>query len=446
MNDQEKREQDRIYKAAKQQGEPFYPNAIIKDALVALLIFLVLVALSAFFRAELQAPADPSDSSYIPHPEWYFLFLYEMLKFFPGNLVIIGVIILPGIVFLTLFLLPWLDRSKERHPRKRPVVMALLTFAWSVIVGFTVLAFVTAPVQAEPSQAVQGLNEQQASAGKELFLDQCSSCHGEFGEGGPNPNRLGSIITPISSHGFLTTFTNDTLFNIISNGLPDRGMAAFSQRNGGPLDDAKIEQLVSYLRHWETDPPVVAQYVPPPPSQPNGAALFQSMCAPCHGLYGEGGIGPTLATRDFSKAFPIDSLHAGESSGTSDPSQHVLDQMKSLTVAQLNAVLNYTYHLPPPGKPVVQAPSAKQGESTKGAALYKSWCQNCHGSGGTKAVGKQQTVIADPKFLASMTDAQLVEVLGKGFPKPDNMPAFREILSAQDMSDLLAWLRSSQPK
>ena len=97
MNEQEKREYERQYKAAKRQGEPFYPNAIIKDALVALFIFLLLVALSAFFRAELQAPADPSDSSYIPHPEWYFLFLYEMLKFFPGDLVILGVIVLPAL-------------------------------------------------------------------------------------------------------------------------------------------------------------------------------------------------------------------------------------------------------------------------------------------------------------------------------------------------------------
>lgn len=446
MNQQEKREQDRIYKAAKQQGELFYPNAIIKDAVVALLIFLVLIALSAFFRAELQAPADPTDSSYIPHPEWYFLFLYELLKFFPGNLVIVGVIILPGVVFLILFLLPWLDRGKERHPRKRPAVMALLTFAWSIIIGFTVLAFITAPARAETTQAVQGVNQQQASAGQELFIDNCSSCHGQYGEGGPNPNRLGSIITPISSHGFLTTFTNDTLFNIISNGLPDRGMAAFSQRNGGPLDNAKIELLVNYLRQWEKNPPVVAQYVPPPPSQPNGAALFTAMCAPCHGLYGEGGIGPTLATRDFSKAFPIDGLHTGSTSATNDTSQHVLDQMKSLTVAQLNAVLNYTYHLPPPGQAVVQAPSAQQGDASRGSDLYKSWCQNCHGTGGTKAVGKDQVVITDLKFLASMTDTQLTDVISKGFPKPDNMPAFREILSAQDMSDLLAWLRANQNK
>ena len=166
MNEQEKREYDRAYKASKQQGEPFYPNAIIKDVLVALFIFLLLVALSAFFRAELQAPADPTDSSYIPHPEWYFLFLYEMLKFFPGNLVIIGVIVLPGVVFTILFLLPWLDRRADRHPRKRPAIMALMTFAWTIIVGFTLLAFISAPPPTETAPAVVGLNRQQADPDK----------------------------------------------------------------------------------------------------------------------------------------------------------------------------------------------------------------------------------------------------------------------------------------
>jgi mono/diheme cytochrome c family protein len=262
MNEQEKREQQREYEAAKQQGEPFYPNAFARDALVALLILLVLIGLSAFFPAELQPPANPADASYIPRPEWYFLFLYELLKFLPGILAVVGIIVLPAAVFLVLFLLPWLDRSKERHPRKRPGVMALLAFTWTVIVGFTALAFVDEPTQADTSPAVAGLNQQQASAGQALFLSTCSGCHGQFGEGGPNPNRQGSIIPPISSHAFLMTFTDDTLYNIVYNGLPDSGMSAFGQQKGGPLDDSKVNLLVTYIRSWETNPPVAASPVP----------------------------------------------------------------------------------------------------------------------------------------------------------------------------------------
>ena len=446
MNEQEKREYDRLYKAAKHQGEPFYPNAIIKDALVALVIFLILVLLSAFFRAELQAPADPTDSSYIPHPEWYFLFLYEMLKFFPGDLVIFGVIVLPGIVFLILFLLPWIDRRPERHPRKRPAIMALLTFSWTIVVGFTLLALVSVPHQTETTPAVAGVNRQQADTGQAAFVETCSGCHGELGEGGPNPSEPGMIIPPISSKAFLTAFTDDTIFNIVSNGLPDRGMAAFSTRNGGPLDDSKIELIISYVRHWEANSPVVAAYVPPTPSQSNGEALFTTVCAPCHGLHGEGGIGPTLATLDFSQRFPIDSLHQATGNISDSVSQHVLARMRELTGAQLEAVMNYTYSLSPSGAPVVAAPSADRGDAENGATLFHSWCINCHGSDGTNSVGPEGVVVVDPTFQASMTDAQLIDAISQGFPKPDDMPAFREILSSQEMSDVLAWLRTFRQK
>lgn len=444
MNEQEKREYERQYRAAKQQGELFYPNAIIKDALVALFIFLILVALSAFVGAELQAPADPSDSSYIPRPEWYFLFLYEMLKFFPGDLVILGVIVFPAVVFVILFALPWLDRGIERHPRKRPAVMAMLTFAWVVVIGFTLMAFVSAPHQTESTSAIAGLNvpSRPNDAGQALFIEQCASCHGEFGEGGPNPSRPGSIITPISSQGFLATFTNDTLFNIIANGLPDRGMAAFSQNNGGPLDDRKIEQIVSYLRAWEASPPVVAAYVPPPVTEPNGAALFTSVCAPCHGLYGEGGSGPTLATIDFSQRFQIEDMHAETIQNADELSQHVFERMSALTSAQLEAVINYTYSLSPSGGPVVLAPSSEHGDPSNGAILYTDWCANCHGPNGMTAVGPNALIIVNSDYLASVTDDHLVEVISAGFPPPNDMPAFREILSSQEISDLLAWLRS----
>lgn len=447
MNEQEKRAYERQYKAAKQQGEPFYPNAIIKDTLVALAIFLILVALSAFVGAELQAPADPSDSSYIPRPEWYFLFLYEMLKFFPGDLVIVGVIILPTVVFVILFALPWLDRKPERHPRKRPAIMALLAFAWVVIIGFTLMAFVSSPHQTESAPAIAGLNVpgRPNDAGQALFVEQCASCHGEFGEGGANPARPGSIITPISSTGFLNTFTDDTLFNIIANGLPDRGMAAFSQDNGGPIDDRRIEQIVAYVRSWEASPPVVAAYVPPPITEPNGAALFTSVCAPCHGLYGEGGAGPTLASVDFSQRFPVEEVHADTIENADDLSQHVWERMSTLTGAQLDAVLNYTYSLSPSGAPAVLAPSAAQGDSINGAVVFTDWCANCHGTDGTTVVGRNALVIVDPAYLAGVTEEHLVEVISAGFPPPDEMPEFREILSSQEMSDLLAWLQTFAP-
>lgn len=441
MNERDKLEYNRKYKAAKQQGEPFFPNAIIKDVLVSLVIFLILVALAAFVGAELQAPADPSDSSYIPRPEWYFLFLYEMLKFFPGDLVIVGVIVLPTVVFVLLFALPWLDRKRERHPRNRRVVMALLAFAWVVILGFTFMAFVSTPPVTEPASAVEGVNVASvANPGQVLFVEQCSSCHGEFGEGGPNPARPGGVITPISSLGFLATFTDDTLYNIIANGLPDRGMAAFSQDNGGPLEPRKIEQVVRFVRGWEASPPVAAAYVPPPITEPNGEAIFTSVCAPCHGLYGEGGAGPTLAGTSVTSPISAEGAHEAAFESADALSQHVFERMRSLTGAQLDAVISYTYTLSGGTGPVVLGPSAEQGNSENGALVYRDWCANCHGPDGMTPVGPEGIIIVDSAFLSATSEDQLVETISAGFPAPDDMPAFREILSSQEISDVLAWL------
>lgn len=448
MTVQRKREIAQQEQVIRQQGRPYYPYIFVRDATAALVLLLVLVGVSAFVGIAAQAPADPTDSSYVPHPEWFFLFFYEIVKYFPGNLSTIAVVGLPGLVFGGLLILPWIDRWPERHPRKRAGIMALMTFGWFIILGFSALAFISAPPVLEASEAIPGVNvsSQSAHPGQQLYVDNCGSCHGDFGEGGLNPSQPGSTLAPISSQDFLVTFTDDTLFNIIANGLPDRGMGGFSLRAGGPLDDRKIEQIVSYMRNWQANPPVVAAYVPLPVNMPNGAALFTSVCAPCHGLYGEGGSAPTLATADFSGRFSLDSLHSEQTVLSADEvSQHVWERMSVLTGAQMEAIMNYTFSLTPDGGPVVSGPSVEQGDVANGAILYRDWCANCHGSSGTTQVGLNNIVIVDPQYLASVSDEHLIEAISAGYPPPDDMPAFREILSSQEISDLLAWNRSFEP-
>ena len=85
MNEQEKQDYLEKYNEAKKSGEPFFPDALFKDALVSLVIFLILVALAYFIGAPLDERANPADTSYNPRPEWYFLFLFQLLKYFPGK-------------------------------------------------------------------------------------------------------------------------------------------------------------------------------------------------------------------------------------------------------------------------------------------------------------------------------------------------------------------------
>ena len=122
MNEAEKQKYLDDYHAEKEHGVPFFPDTLFKDAVVSFVIFLILIALAYFVGAPLEARANPGDASYTPRPEWYFLFIFQLLKYFPGNLEVIGVILLPTIAIVLLFLLPFLDRSPRRHFLNRPIV------------------------------------------------------------------------------------------------------------------------------------------------------------------------------------------------------------------------------------------------------------------------------------------------------------------------------------
>ena len=115
MNDQEKKAYLEKYKKAKEKGVPFFPDIIFKDAVVSLIVFLILVALAYFVGAPVEERANPNDTSYTPRPEWYFLFLFQLLKYFPGNLEVIGAMILPGLFIVLLLVLPFIDKSSKRH-------------------------------------------------------------------------------------------------------------------------------------------------------------------------------------------------------------------------------------------------------------------------------------------------------------------------------------------
>jgi quinol-cytochrome oxidoreductase complex cytochrome b subunit len=90
MNEKEKQKYLEEYKKDKEKGVPFFPDIVFKDVVMALVVFLVLVALAVFIGAPLEERANPSDSSYTPRPEWYFLFLFQLLKYFPGKLEVIN--------------------------------------------------------------------------------------------------------------------------------------------------------------------------------------------------------------------------------------------------------------------------------------------------------------------------------------------------------------------
>lgn len=631
MNEEEKRSYLERYKRAKEHGVPFFPDIVIKDAVVSLLLFLLLVALAYFVGAPLEARADPADTTYTPRPEWYFLFLFQLLKYFPGKLEVVGIVVIPTLVILLLFLLPFIDRSAKRHFSRRPLVTSITGAAVVAVVGLTLLAvretpppreevggdpiaalysancagchgpsidvptgtdlhaiisegkhegmpawsadltsdeidalagfilspqgsalfaktcgacheapdlvsrspleleqaidegpsfsahegvdvpqwsdrltdkeriallnFLAAPdgqrlfaincapchgtavsysgdkeqlrsiIEAggqhlempawrgalseeqldtlaayvvDPDSTPQGaqlfadncsrchgqtipkaeniaqakeriatggmhetmpvwgeiLTEAQIDAltdytfeaargtplirGRQLFEQNCATCHGDFGEGGPNPSLPGQIIVPISSAEFLSTRDDNTLRSIISHGQPTLGMSPFSTSFGGPLSEDDIDAIVAFVRSWEKNPPVeLPPEIAAGPASSSGAQIFANVCARCHGPNGEGGIGPALRGETFrsryNKATLFDTISLGHEATEMIPWGEVL------TSDQINQLVAYIEQLEQVGTPQPGGTPTFAGDVQP---IFLANCAACHGSFG----------------------------------------------------------------
>lgn len=149
MNQETKDQINAKYERELQRGEHFWPDSIYKDAIVALGIFILLILLATFVGVHELPKADPTDTSYIPRPEWYFLFLFKFLALYGqipliGTIEWIGTAIIPGIAVAILTLLPFIDKSPHRYYAKRALPLAIMTIMIVGIVLLTILADVPA--------------------------------------------------------------------------------------------------------------------------------------------------------------------------------------------------------------------------------------------------------------------------------------------------------------
>ncbi|HKC57208.1 MAG TPA: photosynthetic reaction center cytochrome c subunit family protein [Vicinamibacterales bacterium] len=142
-------------KAVPGPMHPFYPYQAIRDTIAIAVVFGLLLTMAVAFNAPLDALADPTDATYVPRPEWYFMSLFELLKHFPGPLEPVATVIIPGLVLTLLFLLPFLDRRPDREPGKRLIVIASFVFVFAIIGALTYQGFhSTPPASAQSDQAI----------------------------------------------------------------------------------------------------------------------------------------------------------------------------------------------------------------------------------------------------------------------------------------------------
>jgi menaquinol-cytochrome c reductase cytochrome b/c subunit len=240
MNQREKEEYLREYGILKSEGKPFFPYAVAKDAGMACLVMAVIISMSLVLGAELGPKANPTTTTYVPRPEWYFFFLFEVLRVIKSpSLVALATIGVPTIAMILLFLLPFYDRRPERRPERRPIAtvtgiavigaMALLTYQGANAGSPTAIEYANPPAIAAAGGAV--LSEY--NAGKAVVAQTgCLACHkiGENGNSGPGPD-LTHIGARLPRQAIARTLVN-----------PNAPMPSFKN-----LPPQKFQAIVSFL-------------------------------------------------------------------------------------------------------------------------------------------------------------------------------------------------------
>lgn len=138
VDDQRNRAADE-YHHEKEAGESFYPFYLSKDAVAVLLALVVVAVLVFMYPAEIGEIADPASTSYNPRPDWYFLFLFQALKYFPGSMEAVAAVMLPGLALTILLAVPFFDRRMRQNPLDRPIATGFAVSALAGVIALTVI-------------------------------------------------------------------------------------------------------------------------------------------------------------------------------------------------------------------------------------------------------------------------------------------------------------------
>lgn len=257
----------RDYSAYPGKSEAFVPNFLLKEWMVGAVVIVGFMALIISHAPPLGYPADPLNSQFIPMPDWYFLFLYQLLKYpyMADNYVVLGTVVLPGIAFGALLLAPFLDTGKERRFYRRPIASGLLLLAVVAVIHLTYVSWShyqhelearnITPEHIDRLERIEAGREMpprpgqeeaaipivdEDSEGYEIYQrSSCIACHSDDLKGqGTTPKLLG----------IGDSYGRDQIAAIVRNGLPP-GMPPQYDNNieNYNLTEAELETLIDWL-------------------------------------------------------------------------------------------------------------------------------------------------------------------------------------------------------
>jgi ubiquinol-cytochrome c reductase cytochrome b subunit len=245
---------------------PFYPYHALKDSVVIAVVFALLITIAVTVRAPLDAVADPTNASYVPRPEWYFMSLFQLLKYFPGRLEPVATVVIPGVVVGGLIALPFLDRSPHRDARRRMAVM--IAFA---VVGVAVSALTYLGIHSTPGTHDQTQWGPLAIAGQEFARDErCQTCH-----------RAGGVANALDE----TRMRKEPRWTLAHVRDPEVIAPGLRPAPPGGMSEAQAQAILSFMREVSAgggSPSVSAQ-------ERTAALALGRHCATCHMIDGAGG-------------------------------------------------------------------------------------------------------------------------------------------------------------
>ncbi|HEV2717069.1 MAG TPA: c-type cytochrome, partial [Terriglobales bacterium] len=240
----------------------FYPRQLVMDMGFALLIIIFLGFLAWRIPAMLGPKADPAETVFLPRPEWYYIPIFQYLKYWKASTSVIGILVIPGILGFLLIGLPFFDRSLERRPWKRPLSVSAFTAVFVALGFFGIQShredmqspgaaaqlqkqrqheeeFMKEPFQPEVVGASAGgaATNPLAGKGQSLFTAQgCDACHGENGTGTAAAPKLTRIGTKYDSAKL------ESLLKSPTSGMQLGGMQPVD------LKQEDLDALVAYLQ------------------------------------------------------------------------------------------------------------------------------------------------------------------------------------------------------
>jgi ubiquinol-cytochrome c reductase cytochrome b subunit len=271
------------------RSKKFYPQQVLKDTISIFIAFSVLFLMAVMVQVPLEQLADPTDTSYIPRPEWYFLFLFQTLKLFKGPLEVVGSTVLPGLAMLVLILVPFIDRGAMVKVTRRTFATAVVVLAMIGWGGLTAAAIVTTPKEegeiaidySKPTDWMQLSPEEMAGVGY-YRAENCASCHSlKGGSAGVGPDL---------TH----TASRRTAAWMIQHFKNPAGVRPGSSMPPIQLSDSQLNTLAAFLLKLSPDNASVIEDAPDAVVQ--GAVVYQAQgCGDCHKVNGAGmDVGPSL--------------------------------------------------------------------------------------------------------------------------------------------------------